>query len=129
MPRRQRRRLEQAARLRARQADGRLRLVYDTRGPAVRLGLIWAGLLAGALWLGGGAVALLFATLAAIAALQTAEAWRAVGARPRPARPLCAAIGAACPLAAGRGRWVGSRRHRIGGGLPGRRRPAGVRYP
>jgi hypothetical protein len=100
MPRRQRRQLEQAARLRARQADSRYRLIYDMRGPKVRLGLLWAVLVGGSLYFGSGAVALVLAPVAAVAALQTAQAWRAVRMRPRPLRPLCGLVGFGLPLAA-----------------------------
>ena len=128
MSRRQRRRLEQAARLRARQADSRLRLIYDTRGPAVRLGLIWAGLLAGALWLGGGVrgAALRRPRRHRRAADRAGMAGGGGPPAPRPS-PVRRHRGRLPARRAGRGRRAGLRHRGIGGGLPGRRRPAGTR--
>jgi hypothetical protein len=72
---------------------------YDLDGPRVRMGVLWFVVAIAAAWLGGAlAVALLFGLVAGAAALQTAAAWRKVGARPH---RLVAGLGAlALPLAA-----------------------------
>lgn len=62
---------------------GRLRWAYDTRGPKVRLGILWFVLAIGAARLGSAAVAAVYGLVASIAALQVAYAWR----RSRPPRP------------------------------------------
>ena len=76
----------------------RLRLVHDVRGPKVRLGVLWFALSLGAAWLGPVALAALFGALAAVAALQSAYAWRR--SSPRPHRIVAALTGLALPLAA-----------------------------
>jgi hypothetical protein len=57
----------------------RLAVVYDTSGPRVTLGVIWFGLVIGALVVGPVALVPLYAVMAALAGFQTASAWRAVG--------------------------------------------------
>jgi hypothetical protein len=70
----------------------RLRVVYDVQGPRVRLGVGWFLLELVALLGGHWTVALLYAITAAIAALQTAKAWRHVRRHPH---QVTAGIGAA----------------------------------
>lgn len=71
---------------------------YDLDGPRVRMGLLWFVLALLAPLAGMVAVALLFGTVAAAAALQTAAAWRKAR---RPPHQLVAGLGAlALPLAA-----------------------------
>ena len=70
----------------------RLRVVYDVQGPRVRLGVGWLLLELVALLGGHWTIALLFAVTAAIAALQTAKAWRHVHRHPH---RVTAGVGAA----------------------------------
>lgn len=71
---------------------------YDLEGPRVRMGILWFVVAVAAAAAGTVAVALVFAAVAAVAALQTAAAWRRVGWRPS---RLVAGVGAlALPLAA-----------------------------
>jgi len=62
---------------------GRFRWAYDTRGPKVRIGVLWFVLAVGAARLGGLALAALYGIVGMVAALQSAYAWR----RSRPPRP------------------------------------------
>lgn len=79
----------------------RLVSAYDTDGPKVRLGVAWFALAIGATFLGGWALAALFAAAAAVAALQAAAAWRRGGRRPS---RLVAGLGAGLmPLGAAAG--------------------------
>jgi hypothetical protein len=71
---------------------------YDLDGPRVRMGLLWFVLAMGAALLGVVTTASLFAVVAAVAALQTAAAWRK--ARLRPSRLVAAGGALAMPLAA-----------------------------
>lgn len=80
---------------------GRYRWVYDTRGPKVRLGIVWFALVLGAARLGAVALALVYGLAGTVAALQAAYAWR----RARPPRPhrlaaaaVAFAMAAASPL-------------------------------
>lgn len=54
----------------------RLAVVYDVAGPRVRLGVLWFAAALLAVRLGQTSTALLFAAVAAVAALQTVRAWR-----------------------------------------------------
>ncbi len=76
----------------------RLRLVHDVRGPKVRLGALWFVLSVAAAWFGPVAIAALFGALAAVAALQTAYAWRR--SHPQPHRIVAALGGLSLPVAA-----------------------------
>jgi hypothetical protein len=82
LSRRRRRRIDSAVRLQARQAASRYRLVYDARGPKVRLGALWFLAALAAVALGPPLVAGLFAAVAAVAALQTSFARRRGPVRP-----------------------------------------------
>jgi molybdopterin converting factor small subunit len=74
---------------------------YDVAGPRVRLGVLWAAGLVAGIFVGPWPMAVLLALVAGTAGLQTAAAWRRVGARPNRvvagggalAMPLAAAIG------------------------------------
>ncbi|MGI8661821.1 MAG: hypothetical protein ACR2LQ_01240 [Acidimicrobiales bacterium] len=86
---------------RARQAaKGRrpLAVVYDVDGPRVRLGILWflTELVASVAGVSG--LAILFATTAGVAALQTAQCLRKHGARPH--RQVAGAAAAVLPVAA-----------------------------
>ncbi|MBA2281501.1 MAG: hypothetical protein H0W25_09750 [Acidimicrobiia bacterium] len=86
---------------RARQANKRRRqvaVVYDIDGPKVRLGVAWFVLVCGALFLGRIALAVLYATVAALAAAQVVRAWRR--RREAPNIAVAAAGAAALALAA-----------------------------
>jgi hypothetical protein len=72
--------------------------VYDVEGPRVRLGILWCATNAFALGLGLAAVALVYAAVSGVAALQTARAWERAGERPH--RLAAGAVAAALPLAA-----------------------------
>jgi hypothetical protein len=98
LSRRRRRQLDQAARLRARQASSRYRLAYDAAGPKVRLGLLWFLLALGALRVGPVALAVLYGIVAAVAALQAA--WARRMRPPRPFRPVSALVALGLPVAA-----------------------------
>src|SRR5687768_17590140 len=54
----------------------RYAVVYDTRGPKVRLGVAWFMVAAGALAVGPLATALVYGVAAAVAAAQMARCWR-----------------------------------------------------
>ena len=75
-----------------------LRVVYDIDGPRIRLGILWFACGIAAVVVGVGALALVYGTTAAVAALQTARAWR----NDRGARPhrLVAGVGALVLVAA-----------------------------
>lgn len=60
----------------------RYAVVYDTSGPKVRLGILWFLVAAGAIAVSPLLVALVYGTTAAIAAGQTARAWRKQRLRP-----------------------------------------------
>lgn len=60
----------------------RYRVVYDTSGPKVRLGALWFLVVLGAIAVGPLAVALVYGGAAAVAAGQTARAWRKRRLRP-----------------------------------------------
>jgi hypothetical protein len=64
---------------------------YDLDGPRVRMGVAWFVLAVLAAWIGMVAVAMLFGLVAAVAALQTAAAWRKAR---MPSNQLLAGIGA-----------------------------------
>src|SRR5688572_14007747 len=61
-------------------------IVYDINGPRVRLGFLWFLLVCGAFAAGGayggGPLAGLYGATAALAAFQTAKAWKVWGAHP-----------------------------------------------
>jgi molybdopterin converting factor small subunit len=74
---------------------------YDTDGPRVRLGVLWAVVLLVALFVGSWPFAVVLALVAGAAGSQTAAAWRRVGDR---ANPVVAGLtGLALPLAAALG--------------------------
>jgi hypothetical protein len=98
LSRRRRRRFDHAVRQQARDAASRYRLVYDARGPKVRLGVLWFLVALAALALGPPIVAGLFAGLAAVAALQTGYCRRRDVIRP--VRAVSALIAFGLPLAA-----------------------------
>ena len=75
----------------------RLAVVYDVNGPRVRLGIVWFALVLVALAGGQWTVAILYATTAGVAALQSAREWRKAGARPH--RPLAGAGAAVIAIA------------------------------
>jgi molybdopterin converting factor small subunit len=76
---------------------------YDTDGPRVRLGVLWAVVVVVALYVGPWAFAVVLAVVAGAAGSQTAAAWRRVGDRANPVvagltallLPLAAALGTA----------------------------------
>jgi hypothetical protein len=76
----------------------RLRVVADTDGPRVRLGLLWLAVGAGALAASAYLAAVVFALVAAVGAVQTGAALRRAHARPR---PLVAGAAAFVVVAAG----------------------------
>jgi hypothetical protein len=76
---------------------------YDVDRPHVRLGLLWALGLLVALLIGRWGLALLFAPVAAVGALQTAKAWQRVDRRP--AELTAGAVAAALPLGAALADW------------------------
>ena len=80
---RDRRRLTNRVRARRRKAR-RYAVVYDIDGPRVRLGIAWFAINVVALAVGRGALAPLYALVAARAAQETSKAWRARGQRPHP---------------------------------------------
>ena len=79
------RRVSSKARRAARRPRRRLSVVYDIEGPRIRLGIGWFLLACVALGVGLLAVAVLYGATAAIAAAQTARAWRRKGVGPDPA--------------------------------------------
>lgn len=84
---------------RQRQLDtSRYGIVYDIDGPRVRLGVVWFLLAGVALWLGIVPTAVVFGLVAALAAAQTATAWRARWCRPD--RRVAGALALAVPLSA-----------------------------
>jgi hypothetical protein len=74
----------------------RYAVVYDIEGPRVRLGIAWFAVVVAALVAGTFALAFVYAVTAAIAAAQTARAWRRK--RARPSEPM-AALGAGMAVA------------------------------
>jgi len=70
---------------RPRRLGRRYAVVYDTRGPKVRLGIVWFIVAAAALAVGPLATALTYGVAAAIAAAQTARCWRKRRLRPNDA--------------------------------------------
>ena len=62
---------------------GRYRWAYDTRGPKVRLGLLWFAAAVAAARLGAVALAVLYGSVGAVAAVQASLSWR----RGRSAQP------------------------------------------
>jgi hypothetical protein len=96
---------EQARRLfsRARRANRKRRpiaVVYDIEGPRVRLGMGWFVLAVGGLAIGPIGVAAVYGLTAAIAAAQTARAWRRARRGERPNDAVAAACAVALPVAA-----------------------------
>ena len=85
-----------------------LRVVYDVQGPRVRLGVGWFLLELVALLGGHWTIAFLYAVTAAIAALQTAKAWRHV--RVHPHRVTAGAGAAAIGMAGAMHDGIGRRR-------------------
>lgn len=67
----------------------RFAVTYDVNGPHVRLGFLWFLVLAGALFLGAWAVAIVYSATAALAGYQAARCWQPLG---RPANPYLAAV-------------------------------------
>jgi hypothetical protein len=67
---------------RATRTRRRYAVVYDTSGPKVRLGILWFVLALAAIAIGPLAVALAYGGAAAVAAAQTARAWRRRRLRP-----------------------------------------------
>jgi molybdopterin converting factor small subunit len=74
---------------------------YDVSGPRLRLGLVWAVALVVAVFLGVWPFAIVLALVAGAAGLQTAAAWRHVGARAN--RAVAGPTALALPLAAALG--------------------------
>lgn len=71
-----------AARQDQKRKGRRYRVVYDTSGPKVRLGILWFFVVLGAIAIGPLAVALVYGGAAAVAAGQTARVWRKRRLRP-----------------------------------------------
>ncbi|MGV3759540.1 MAG: hypothetical protein ACO1PW_08365 [Actinomycetota bacterium] len=71
-----------AAREGQRRKGRRYRVVYDTSGPKVRLGILWFFVVLAAIAVGPLAVALVYGGAAAVAAGQTARVWRKRRHRP-----------------------------------------------
>ena len=83
---------------RRRTSHRRLAVVYDIDGPRVRLGILWFLVVGTALLFGPLALAVVYGLMAAVAAAQTAAAFRKTG---RPAnREVAACAAGALPLAA-----------------------------
>lgn len=77
-----------------------LAVVYDIEGPRVRLGVAWFVLVVGAFAAGVVGVVVVYGLAAALAAAQTARAWRRAR-RQRPNEAIAAASAGAVVLAAG----------------------------
>lgn len=78
----------------------RIVVVYDIDAPRVRLGIAWFVVVVVALGLGEITVAAVYGLAAAIAAAQTAKAWRKTRRRERPFDALAAAVAVGLPIAA-----------------------------
>jgi hypothetical protein len=86
------RRLSTRARRAARKPRRQLAVVYDIEGPRIRLGIGWFLLAVVALQVGSLGVAVLYGATAAVAAAQTAKAWKRRGFGPDPVvAAICAA--------------------------------------
>lgn len=83
---------------RPRSRAGRYAIVHDTKGPKIRLGLAWFLLAAVAILVGPLPTALLYGTVAAVAAAQTARTWQR--RRQRPNELVAAAMAGAMALGA-----------------------------
>jgi hypothetical protein len=69
----------------------RYAVVYDVEGPRIRMAILWALLVAGALKVGPAGLTPLMALAAGLAGYQSARAWRTLGSK---ANPWVAALGA-----------------------------------
>lgn len=94
---------EREARRRRGRASARRRpltVVYDIDGPRVRLGIAWFVVAMAGLAIGTIGATVVYGTAAAVAAAQTARAWRRSRRGGRPIEPVAAAVAAALAVGA-----------------------------